>query len=555
MICNSGGGPTLRHSFASSSRDPPVAGEQPGFPFELVLGNTIVGVSYMVQRRFVWANARMGAIFGYSVAELTGQSVRMLYATDHDYVEVGRMYARFSRGDGYVHERPMVRKDGSLIWCLISGRMIDSSDPESPSVWVVQDITSKKQAEEELKRANARLESTVQQRTVNLRRTNETLRHEIESHRAAKLALLESREKYWALFRRIPLGVVVVNDQAQIVEVNGQLTFARTKEELHRIVNDERRAVCGDGAERSLAEVIRNNMPRDGRRAVRFSIRWRDSGGRTRDLQAVGAAIAAYGLGAVFTFEDVTEQRLAREREQEQQLALAHASRLSLVGEMASALVHELGQPLTACQSYLAGMRHRLAKELRDRPDLLTALDRIAAHVDRASEITRNVRGFVARRPASRSRIDVVALVRETLTLIEMRMRLRSGNVRVSVESSEPAIFVVASPLEVQQVLVNLIINALEALGEASTPEPRIVIRLNAGARTAVLIQVVDNGPGVPPELRRRIFDSYFTTKPAGIGMGLMISRSMVEAYGGKLRYLPGRPSGACFQFTLPLVA
>lgn len=542
----------MRRSFAASRHDPPVAGEQPfGFPFELVLDNTIVGVSYMVQRRFIWANARMGAIFGYSVSELTGQSVRMLYATDDDYLEVGRMYARFAREYGYVHERPMVRKDGSLIWCLISGRVIDSSDAESGSVWVVQDITSKKEAEDELRRANARLESTVRERTVNLRRTNETLVREIDGHRAAKLALLENREKYRALFRHIPLGVVVVDDQAQIVEVNGQLTFARTKNELHKIMTDERRVVCDDGAEKSLAEVIRTNMPRDGRRAVRFSIRWRECGGRMRDLQAVGAAVAVHGLGAVFTFEDVTEQRLAREREHEQQLALAHASRLSLVGEMASALVHELGQPLTACQSYLMGMRHRLAEELQDRPELLTALDRISAHVDRASEITRNVRGFVSQRPSKRSKIDLVTLVRQTLALIEMR--LRSGNVQVSVETGEPAVFVVASPLEVQQVLVNLIINALEALREASTPSPRIVIRLNANSRATVVTQVVDNGPGVPPGLRRKIFDSYFTTKSAGIGMGLMISRSMVEGHGGKLRYVPSRAAGACFQFTLPL--
>src|SRR6266446_6903444 len=118
------------------------------FPYELVLENTIVGVSYMLDRRFLWANARMAQMFGYAPEELIGEPVRKLYATQEDYEEVGRMYATFAKHDFYTHERAMVCKSGDLIWCRISGRLIEPGHPESPSVWVVQDLTDKKKAED-----------------------------------------------------------------------------------------------------------------------------------------------------------------------------------------------------------------------------------------------------------------------------------------------------------------------------------------------------------------------------------------------------------------------
>lgn len=541
--------PSIR---VSNSKQDSLSGHS--FPYDLVLENVIVGACYMIERRFVWANARMATIFGYQDGELTGQPVRMLYLNEEDYQAVGSMYSNFAQNNAYTHERAMVRKDGSLIWCLISGRVIDAADPRAPSVWVVQDITSHKQAEDQLKRTNQRLEQIVERRTLTLRRSNEALQVEAERRRTVQAALLESREKYRALFRHIPLGVLITNAQGDIVEINRAVqsfTGARTKSELAQLVQDDSRVVEVDRHSISLSEFVRVRTPRDGRRVERCDMTWRSISGKLREYSIVATALAVHDLGAIFTFEDVTEARLARKREHEQQMALAQASRLSLMGQMNSALAHELGQPLNACQSYVSGIRHRLGEELKDRPELLEALDRISTHLDRAGDIIRNVRGFVAQHQPRFEDIDLVALLRQTLSLLDMQ--IKAEDVRLDLDLEDEAICVQANPVEIQQVIINLIVNALDAMADLPPSERRIAIRLGLDQRAKAYLQVSDNGPGVETALLGRIFTTYLTTKSAGLGMGLMICRSVIESHGGTIRYLPGKPSGASFRFTLPI--
>jgi PAS domain S-box-containing protein len=527
----------------------------PGHPFpsELVLENAIVGVCYMIERRFIWANSRMASIFGYADGELNGQPVRKLYLNEEDYQAVGNMYATFAQNDTYSHERAMVRKDGSLIWCLIAGRMIDASDPRSPSVWVVQDITPRKEAEDQLKRTNQRLEQIVERRTLTLRRSNEALHVEAERRRTMQAELLESREKYRALFRHIPLGVLFTNAEGEIVEINRAIqsfTGARTKRELAQLVEDAERVIEADGSSISLAEFVRRHTPRDGRRVERCDMTWRSISGKLREYSIVASALEGHDLGAIVTFEEVTEARLASKREHEQQMALAQASRLSLMGQMNSALAHELGQPLNACQSYVSGIRHRLGEELKDRPELLEALDKISTHLDRAGDIIRNVRSFVAQHQPKFEAIDLVALLRQTLSLLDMQIKTREVSLDLDFEAE--AICVQANSVEIQQVIINLIVNALDSMAELPQSERRITIRLGQDQRGKAYLQVSDNGPGVPSELLGKIFTSYLSTKSTGLGMGLMICRSVIESHGGTIRYLPGKPSGACFRFTLP---
>ena len=450
----------------------------------------------------------------------------------------------------------MTCKNGELIWCRISGRLIEPGSPGSPSVWVVQDLTDKKHAEDQLKRANQRLEQTVQRRTLNLRRSNEALSEEVERRRAAQALSTESREKYRALFRRVPLGLLVVNANGEIAEVNRTLQLAlgaSTRALLDGVLQDPARVIMADGRTTSIAALVRDYGNNEGRRANRFEIGWLAGDGQRREISVVAAPISRHGLGVAFAFTDVTEQRRRREREQAQQAALAHASRLALVGQMASALAHELGQPLNACQSYLSGLRHRLADEMADRPEIAHALDKATAHLTQAGEIIRNVRGFVSRQQPRFEATDLQALVAQTLALLELP--LRAGGVRVDVHT-EPLPGAVlpkvrCHPVEIQQVLVNLLINAIEAMESTPAAQRHIEVRIAVEARATVSVQVTDSGPGAPPELAVRIFEPYVTTKSEGLGMGLMICRTIVESHGGDLRMVPTRSKGACFRFTL----
>ena len=526
------------------------------FPYELVLENTVVGICYLHDRHILWANARMAQIFGYESGKLDGQSVRLLYSTQADYEEVGRMSALSCNRPGYTHERLMATKSGELLWCLLSGRMIDPDDAHSRSVWVVQDITDRKRAGDQLRRANQRLEETIERRTLNLRRSNEALRAEVERRRAAQELSVESREKYRALFRHMPLGVLVTNAEGEIVEINRTLqTYlgAASRAAFDTLAREPHRVVAPDGSAQSLAALVGEHAKSSvARRVDRFEIGWLAATGKRRDISVVAAPMSGHGLGVAYALTDVTEQRRARDREHAQQAALAHASRLSLMGQMASALAHELGQPLNACQSYLGGLRHRLGEELADRPELAQALDKVAGHLDQASDIIRNVRGFVARHRPELENVDLVALARQTTALLDVQ--LRAGQVRTQLATPAATMLVRCHPVEIQQVLVNLLVNAIEAMQELPVEDRVVEIAIVAEGRAKVSVQISDAGAGVPPELAERIFEPYFTTKSSGLGMGLMICRTIVESHGGSLRLQGGRARGACFRFTLPVV-
>lgn len=522
--------------------------------YGLVLDNTIVGVSYMHDRFFLWANARMAEIFGYEDGELTGCSVRMLYSSEEDFSEVGRRYRRFTRYNSYTHERAMVKKNGDTIWCLISGRMVDPSDPNSPSVWVVQDITARKSAENKLKRANLRLEQTVERRTQNLQRINTALHVEMERRRAMQASAVESRGKYRALFKHLPVGILVTGADGEIVEINSvmqKFIGAMTNASLEEVLDDPTRVLDSGDRACSLRQFIHDKTPVDGRRVDRSHMVWKRRTGRKAHFAMVATRLASHDLGAVFAFEDITEMRQARERESEQQRALAHAMRLSTMGQFASSLAHELGQPLNACESYLAGIRYRFGKDLANLPELGEAIGQITQHLDQAGQIIRNVRRFVSRQAPEFEAVDMKELVMQTLDLLNTQ--LKASGIRIEVDAGDDLPPVQAHPIEIQQVLVNLIINAIEAMTDEPAAKRQIRVSLQREAKGMVSIHVADNGPGVPAEYMDKIFSPYFTTKQNGLGMGLMVCRTIVESHRGMLRCESAPESGACFAFTLPV--
>lgn len=534
-------------------------GGRPGleFPWQLVLENTIVGVGYMQDRKFLWANARMAEIFGYQPGEMAGMAVRHLYASIEDYEDVGRLMAQAQPEVFVTHERAMACKDGSLIWCRISGRAIHRDAPWSPSVWVVQDLSDKKQAENALRRMNQRLELTVERRTTNLRRTNEALNAQIERGRLLQETVVASREKYRTLFRHMPLGVLVIDADGEISEFNRTLqTYlgAANKTRVAELFHDISRVIWPDGHASSLADLLSQHHSMRTAHVERFEFSWLAPSGKRREISAISAPLTSTGRGTVFTFADVTDQARRREREHEQQETLAHAARLSLMGQMASALAHELGQPLNACQSYLSGLRHRLDHVLEQRPEADAALKKAMDHLEQAGQIIRNVRGFVTRQPAGFGRVDLVALIGQTRALLELPIRSSSTRIDVAIEGFEEGAEVLArcNAVEIQQVLVNLIMNAMEAMDSIPRLHRIISLRLHPGPRGMLSVDVSDQGPGVSNDMAAQIFEPYVTSKPSGLGMGLMISRTILEAHGGSIKHIRSRGPGATFRFTLP---
>jgi two-component system sensor kinase FixL len=245
---------------------------------------------------------------------------------------------------------------------------------------------------------------------------------------------------------------------------------------------------------------------------------------------------------------DLTERQETQQRLQELQAELIHMSRFTAMGEMASTLAHELNQPLTAVASYLNGCRRLLdgsahvhALMLRD------AIDRAADQAVRAGQIIRRLRQFVARGESERNVESLTKLIEEASALA--LVGVKESRVRVSFDFDPRAGFVLADKIQVQQVILNLIRNAIEAMQEKSTRELKIATAQRDDDLAEV--SVADTGPGIAPDILPQLFQPFVTTKPNGMGVGLSISRTIIEAHGGRLWAEPNPEGGTIFRLTL----
>jgi two-component system sensor kinase FixL len=249
---------------------------------------------------------------------------------------------------------------------------------------------------------------------------------------------------------------------------------------------------------------------------------------------------------------DLTERQQTEARLQELQAELVHVSRLTAMGEMASALAHELNQPLSAIANYMKGSRRLLESNTDERAGLVRdAMDKAADQALRAGQIIRRLRDFVARGESERRVEDVRKLVEEASALALVGAKDRG--VRVRFDFVPGADFVLADKVQIQQVLLNLIRNAIEAMEGCDKRE--LVVSAAPGADNMVEIGVADTGTGIAPEIAGQLFQPFVTTKAQGMGVGLSISRTIVEAHGGSIAPRPNDGGGTVFSLKLPAVA
>jgi two-component system sensor kinase FixL len=248
---------------------------------------------------------------------------------------------------------------------------------------------------------------------------------------------------------------------------------------------------------------------------------------------------------------DLTERQQSEARLQELQAELVHVSRLTAMGEMASALAHELNQPLSAIANYLRGSRRLLEEDSDERATVLrTAMEKAAEQALRAGQIIRRLRDFVARGESERRVEDVRKLVEEASALALVGAKDRGVHVRFAFDPQGE--FVLADKVQIQQVLLNLMRNAIESMEETEHRELVISTSANGGM---VEINVADTGTGIAAEIREQLFQPFVTTKRHGMGVGLSISRTIVEAHGGSIASGPNPGAGTIFSFTLPAVS
>jgi C4-dicarboxylate-specific signal transduction histidine kinase len=248
---------------------------------------------------------------------------------------------------------------------------------------------------------------------------------------------------------------------------------------------------------------------------------------------------------------DITEQVRARETLQRVQADFAHAARVSMLGELTASIAHEVNQPLAAIVTNGEVSLRLLNRPEPDLAEVRELTTRVVDAARRAAEVIARIRAMATRRTPEKALLSVDEIIREALTFL--RHEVQSHGLMVTHYPHPEAPKVLADRMQLQQVIVNLTVNAIQAMAEMETPRRTLVIRTDFSDPGILCCTLEDSGPGIEPEHLQHLFDSFFTTKEGGMGLGLAISRSIIEAHGGRIRADNGSAhGGARFSFTLP---
>jgi PAS domain S-box-containing protein len=374
---------------------------------------------------------------------------------------------------------------------------------------------------------------------------------DIEDRKRAEERVRRNERELRQLTEVIPQHVLVSEPDGTLVYVNQvalkytglTLDDALSKEalakifhpdDLERVLGERRRAIAGGGEWEVEARVRR----KDGEYRW-FLIRFNP----LRDEQ--GRIFRWYG-----TRTDIEDRKQAEDALHQARAELARVTRVATVGEMTASIAHEVNQPIAAVVTNAGACLRWLAAQPPDMEEARQALGRIVKDGNRAGEVIARIRALVEKSPPRKDWLNINETILEVVFLTASEVNENRISVQTQLSNDLPLIL--GDRIQLQQVILNLIKNAIEAMTEASDGPRELLVSSGKNESKGVLVAVRDTGPGLDPEALAHLFDTFYTTKPEGMGMGLAISRSIIEAHGGRLWATPNEPHGAVFQFTLP---
>jgi PAS domain S-box-containing protein len=410
----------------------------------------------------------------------------------------------------------------------------------------------------EQKRVANELDRRVAQRTAELAAANEELRKGMADREHAEEGLRRSEEKHRVILEAANDAVISMDERGLILLANpatkrmfGYDPVEIVGKPLTILMPETMRKLHETGYKRYLATGEKHlNW-----HGVEVTALRRD--GREFPVEvSFGEMISDGHRVFIGLIRDISERKLAEDKLrasernlQMTQAELARVSRVTTMGELAASIAHEVNQPLTAVVNNGSACLRLLASRHLEPEVLRRALEDIVADGTRASAVVARIRAFIKKQPAEKYELDVNELIQEALVLAGRE--LRENQVMLDQQLTRDLPFVLADRVQLQQVLLNLIMNGIEAMA-AVTDRPRLVgVQSRIDESGEVLVAVSDSGTGISAEVDR-VFNPFFTTKANGMGMGLSISRTLVESHGGRLWATPNSPHGAVFSFTLP---
>lgn len=257
---------------------------------------------------------------------------------------------------------------------------------------------------------------------------------------------------------------------------------------------------------------------------------------------------------SINSFVDGTQRIKAQSRLQQVEADFAHAARVSMLGELTASIAHEVNQPLTAITTNAEASLRWLNRPVPDVDEVRELSKRVVSDARRAADVIARIRSMATRRAPEHALLSLNEVVRDAAVFLRHELQSRNVELRQYLSPAVPTVR--ADRIQLQQVIVNLAVNAMQAMTTAGSSDPQIVIRTSVSDAGDVVCFIEDNGPGLSPEVRSRLFESFFTTKDSGMGMGLPICRSIIEAHSGRITAdSSGTGTGARFSFSLPAVS
>lgn len=452
----------------------------------------------------------------------------------------------------HVDDEVMWRADGSSFPVEYRTAPTRVNGVINGSVVTFSDITQRKQVESDLKAAQSELELRVKDRTWHLEKVNQLLEIEIE-HRIKAQEILDAERRFiTTLLDTVGALVCVMDREGGIVMFNRaceEITGYRFNEVKGRHVWDL--FLVEEEIELVIQEFRTLQM---GQFPSRHENYWLTKNGEKRLIVWTNTVLLDHAgkiKNVIGTGIDITEKRKIEEKEKQRALELAHVSRLSTMGEMATQIAHELNQPLSAITTYSDACLYMLKSMQEENPDLVTALQGIKHQSQRSGDIIRGLRNFVSKGELQKSITDINAVVQSVINLTMSELRNSNVEVNYSLDKTLPTI--VTEKILIEQVILNLVRNAIDAMADADSSIRQIHIHTVLNNENMVELRITDTGPGLEADQIEDVFNAFVSTKLHGLGMGLPISRTIIEAHGGKLFAHSEINNGATFVFTLPL--
>ena len=402
------------------------------------------------------------------------------------------------------------------------------------------------------------LEQRVRERTAALSAANEGLQREIYERKRAEAALEESRRFVERITDATP-SMVYIRDV-----VSRRLVYAN--QQLHTLLGYELDDVRDWTDDFLTATIHADDLPRakqamadsttirdDEIHELEARIRHADGNWRWLHFRTVIFRRTPTGETRLVLVagDDVTDRKAAEEQARQHQEQLVHVSRQTMLGELATGIAHELNQPLTAVANYAQAALRRVRSNEWSIEELTTCLEKASQQALLAGEIIKRLRRLVSKRPSEQTETDLNDTIRDVVEMVRAEAEGREVQLRLDLLEQLPQIR--ADRIQLQQVMLNLVRNSFEAMQQTPAEERRLTVESRVIDREHVAVAVTDHGTGCEAQILDRLFDPFFTTKSQGLGMGLTISRSIIESHGGRLTAQSNLTRGLTLEFTLPI--